>query len=250
MNSIGHLSHLTPYLRTAALALLLSGCAGHTWAPGPGVSAGDFEPTKARCSLMARHGGSDFVAYGNANYVAGAALGHAIGESIRTQADFNDCMQASGWRIADQTPQTVAAQQATLGQLRSIKVERDACFLAVRQNPRYYSLVSHLADISTGRYGMTQLADDRMPTPPESISLAAFRDETAPCRDKSQAAISRVAPAVAAVLNEVICGGRSGNDLPNKKADNLGRVGDTVIKIPGGCDGEVADGSTLVVSGV
>jgi hypothetical protein len=84
--------------------LTLAGCAGHKWAPGPGMSAVDFEPAKARCSLLARHGGSDFAAYGSPNYVAGAALGHALEEAARTQQDFNDCMLASGWQIADGQP--------------------------------------------------------------------------------------------------------------------------------------------------
>jgi hypothetical protein len=85
-----------------ALALASSACVpAHTWVPGPGATA-DFETTKGRCSLMARHSGSDFVAVGSESYVAGAAVGHAIGEANRTQADFNDCMSASGWRVADQ----------------------------------------------------------------------------------------------------------------------------------------------------
>jgi hypothetical protein len=76
------------------------------------MSAADFEPARARCSLFARHGGSGFVAVGSENYVAGAALGHAIGESIRAQRDFNDCMSASGW-IADGQALSAPIQPAT-----------------------------------------------------------------------------------------------------------------------------------------
>jgi hypothetical protein len=72
------------------------------------MSAADFEVAKAQCSLMARHGGSGFAAYGSANFVAGAALGNAIGESVRTQQDFNDCMLAGGWKLADQPSATAA----------------------------------------------------------------------------------------------------------------------------------------------
>jgi hypothetical protein len=96
--------HLTAL---AMAALSLSGCAVHQWAPGPGMSAADFDADKARCSLMARHGGSGFVAYGSPNFVAGATLGNAVGESVRTQQDFNDCMLVMGWKIADQ-PATAA----------------------------------------------------------------------------------------------------------------------------------------------
>ena len=37
----------------AVLALSVASCANHTWAPGPGANAGDFEPTKAKCSYIA-----------------------------------------------------------------------------------------------------------------------------------------------------------------------------------------------------
>jgi hypothetical protein len=93
------------------LVLSLGACAAHTWAPGPGMSAADFEPAKARCSLLARHSGSDFAAFGSESYVAGAAVGHVIGESVRTQQDFNDCMLAGGWRIADQPATAAPAAQ-------------------------------------------------------------------------------------------------------------------------------------------
>src|ERR1019366_2275803 len=63
--------------------LSVGGCASHTWTPGPGVSMADFEPTKARCSLMASNSGGGFAAYGSQNFVAGAALGNAVGESVR-----------------------------------------------------------------------------------------------------------------------------------------------------------------------
>lgn len=115
MNYLKFSRHSILSLGSVALLLLLSGCVTHTWAPGPGMSLSDSEPAKARCSLIARHGGSDFVAYGNRSYVAGAALGHAIGESVYLQQDFNDCLQVGSWQIADQSPQAVAAQEEALG---------------------------------------------------------------------------------------------------------------------------------------
>jgi hypothetical protein len=90
-----------------AVPLGLGGCA-HTWAPGPGTDIADFEPAKARCSLFARHSGDDFIAMGSQSYVAGASLGYALSESVRAQRDFDDCMVASGWRVADGA--TAAAQ--------------------------------------------------------------------------------------------------------------------------------------------
>jgi hypothetical protein len=93
--------HLLVASALLAIPLALGGCAPpHTWAPGPGTDLADFEPAKARCSIFARHSGSDFFAFGSPSYVAGATLGHATGETVRAQQDFDDCMVASGWRIA------------------------------------------------------------------------------------------------------------------------------------------------------
>lgn len=81
----------------------LAGCVSHTWAPGPGVHATFAEQT-AQCRILARHGGSGFYASGSASYVAGVAIGNAIGNAIQANADFNDCMAANGWEVADQAP--------------------------------------------------------------------------------------------------------------------------------------------------
>ncbi|MBV9784054.1 MAG: hypothetical protein JO264_09565 [Acidisphaera sp.] len=103
--------HVHRFLVTVLLPItfFLSACA-HTWVPGPGMNAEDLGPEKARCSYIARHGGSGFAAAGSPRYVAAAALGNAIGEAFRAQQDFNDCMEASGWRIADQ-PRTAGSAQ-------------------------------------------------------------------------------------------------------------------------------------------
>lgn len=80
--------------------VLLAGCASHTWAPGPDAR-GTFDEARGRCSLMARHSGHGFYAAGSERFVASAALGAAIGNAIRTQNDFNDCMSANGWVMTD-----------------------------------------------------------------------------------------------------------------------------------------------------
>lgn len=96
----------------ASLGLALTGCVQHTFAPGPGMSATDFDPDSARCRLFSRgaQSGFEFGAYGNPKFVAGAtagaALGYAIGSAIERNENFNDCMQARGWRIADGAPST------------------------------------------------------------------------------------------------------------------------------------------------
>jgi hypothetical protein len=184
------------------LLLSLGGCVSHNWAPGPGMNAGDFGPARARCSLLARHSGSGFSAYGSASYVAGAALGHAIGESIRANQDFNDCMEATGWRIADQPP-AAARQDPRVAQLSDIKAQGKTCVGAVRDKPIYAPLQSHLSNLDTGRFAMAQIADDRVPTDAEAQLLVAYLDDAAPCRDKFVAGVSELAPAAQPVLAQV-----------------------------------------------
>jgi len=98
-----------------ACAALLGGCVQHTFAPGPGMSAADFEPDSARCRLFARgaNPGQSFEAYGSQQFVAAsmtaAMVGGAIGDAIRTNVNYNDCMEAHGWRVADRPPPSAAA---------------------------------------------------------------------------------------------------------------------------------------------
>jgi len=86
---------------------LLTACANHTFAPGPGKSAFDYDPDSAQCRLFARGANPafNFAASGTPGFVAassaGAAIGYGIATAIRTNENYNDCMQAIGWRIAD-----------------------------------------------------------------------------------------------------------------------------------------------------
>jgi hypothetical protein len=91
--------HRFAIIAIIGIALLICGCAHATWVPAnPSVNAADFEPTKARCDYIARHGSqSGFYAQGNANFVAGAAIGHGIGTAVTAAQDFDDCMIMSGW---------------------------------------------------------------------------------------------------------------------------------------------------------
>lgn len=179
----------------ASAALGLAGCVTHTWAPGPGMSAADFGPATARCRLVARHGGSDFMAYGNAKEIAAAELGNAIGESIRANRDFNDCMEASGWRIADQ-----AAALLENPQFLELVAKRNACVQAARDEPEYAPLAAHFSDLATGRFSMQQLADGNRPTAQEGRLMARYADEVAPCVDSFIAGVGRLAPSAGGAL--------------------------------------------------
>lgn len=100
-------------IRLAALAGLLAvaGCVQHVWAPGPDAH-GTFAEQSARCRLMARADERGYIAFGSSSYVAGAAIGNAIGNAVRAQADFNDCMAASGWLAVDAAPASAEATAA------------------------------------------------------------------------------------------------------------------------------------------
>ena len=176
----------------------LGGCASHTWSPGPGLTLADFEPAKAECSLMARNSGSSFVAYGNANYVAGASLGHAIGESVRAQANFNDCMSAKGWRMA--TPQTVAASKAKADSIKAVIAKSSECFKEVRSRETFAPIASYFPDPKTGKHSMTQLAVEQLPTPSEARLMANWADETAPCRTQRIAGVEAISPEMASAM--------------------------------------------------
>ena len=190
------------YFAVAAFlaAGFLAGCATHTWAPGPNAK-GTFDEAKARCSLMARHSGGAFLAAGDPNFVAGATVGAAIGNAIRTQADFNDCISASGWVVADDQVKGKNAPDLKARATAILQESRD-CVAAIRRNPKYAMLEPHHVNISTGRYSLTQMSDTTTPTPEEASLLAAYGDETAICEDKMIAEVNELDPRTATTMRQ------------------------------------------------
>ena len=177
---------------------LLAGCAQHNWTPGPGMSLSQFEPEKAECSLVARNGGTGFYAYGNAKFVAGATLGHAIGESIRAQADFNNCMSARGWHIS--TPESVATTKINIDLAKAAAANFTTCLASVRGKEQYVPLSQYFSDSQTGKHNMTQLALDRIATPTEAKLFVSYTDEAGICIDSRQAQYERVSPELGTVM--------------------------------------------------
>jgi hypothetical protein len=181
------------------MAISLSACAPTIYAPSPGVNAASFEPTKAQCSLMARHGGGSFAAYGDANYVAGAALGNAIGEAARTQADFSDCMKMNGWMPV--TKEAAAARSIRGARLKGINDQRVGCIMAARAKPSYAPLQTHWADMTTG-YTMAQLTDDHPPAGAEAAALTMYSDDIKLCASTAITEVGKINPAMAAILSQ------------------------------------------------
>jgi len=178
-----------------AVPLILAGCATHTWAPGPGVSVADFDPTKARCSIMARNGGTGFAASGSASFVAGAALGNAIGNAIKANSDFNDCMVASGFQVADKTQGQQDRDAELKQQVKSYADAGKSCIANVQSDDKYTSIAGHFPDPMTGRFSMKQLADTSIPTPDEAQLVAEYYDDSAACRRLAIDGIVQVVPA-------------------------------------------------------
>jgi hypothetical protein len=188
------------YIGLILTLLSLVACAAPSqWAPGPGVSITEFGPTKARCSLMARHSGGSFSAYGSPNFVGGATLGNAIAETARAQADFGDCMTASGW--VPVTKEVVAARSIKVAQLHGIFDQRKACVAEIRTRAQYAILQSHWSD-ATGQYSMAQLTDDHAPTSVEAGALASYWDEIKICGNSALIEILKIEPGFAAILSQ------------------------------------------------
>lgn len=92
------------FLTTTAIALCLGGtltaCVQHQWAYGPTATM-PFEQASGRCKLVAMGAEEGYAAIGRPAFVAGAALGNAIGNAVRINEAFNACMEAAGFVVAD-----------------------------------------------------------------------------------------------------------------------------------------------------
>ncbi len=96
--------------------LTLTACAQHSYVPGPGMSGMALGPEAAQCRLFARGSSTSrgFGAAGSARFVAAATavalIAGGIAGAIEQNTNYNDCMQARGWRIAEVVkPAPVAA---------------------------------------------------------------------------------------------------------------------------------------------
>lgn len=94
----------------AVVALSVCACSYPHFVPGPGMSALDLEPDQARCRLIARglSPGFEYGASGStrdvAAYMAAATIASGIETAIQNNMNYNDCMEARGWRVAEKEP--------------------------------------------------------------------------------------------------------------------------------------------------
>ena len=78
------------------VAVSVTGCVQHQWAYGPGASI-PFGQASGQCKLEAMGSGQGYLAIGRPSFVAGAAIGNAIGNAVRANQTYNACMEAQGF---------------------------------------------------------------------------------------------------------------------------------------------------------
>ncbi|WP_027155635.1 hypothetical protein [Mesorhizobium sp. WSM2561] len=57
-----------------------------------------LEYAQAKCNMLAPATNQGYIAFGSASYVAGAAIGNALGNAIREEEFKKNCMALQGWR--------------------------------------------------------------------------------------------------------------------------------------------------------
>jgi hypothetical protein len=96
----------------AGLVAGLSSCAtNYTYQPII-PNPPNMEMTQARCQMLSGSVDQGYLAYGSTSYVAGAAIGNALGNAIREDQFIQQCMTMSGWRRVPLQPQSASAMPA------------------------------------------------------------------------------------------------------------------------------------------
>ena len=103
------------FVACGVLAISLGGCvtANTQFArigPGP-----ELAYAKAQCEISASSVDRGYVAWGSTSYVAGAAIGNALGNAIRESQFMKNCMILNGWQAVPEgaaAPAQVARAEA------------------------------------------------------------------------------------------------------------------------------------------
>jgi hypothetical protein len=98
------------------------------------------------------------------------------------------------------SPYAEAEQSSKIGQMNSLRDELKACIRIARENPTYGVLQAHFSDLSSDRFTIEQLTDDRVPTISESQLFAGYVDEVMSCNHRYADSVSQVSPAVARII--------------------------------------------------
>jgi hypothetical protein len=88
-------------LAAAAVCIVVSGCqtANQGQKQWVQIQAGDvFEVADAKCKLWSQQFQQGLYAQGTPGFVIGAQLGNAIGNAIRVQEAYTNCITIAGWK--------------------------------------------------------------------------------------------------------------------------------------------------------
>lgn len=80
------------------MVVALAGCAPMTFNK-PGATQAEFGADSAQCRFMARNMQTGYVAVGSPAFVAGAAIGNAIGNGVAVRQNYKDCMEMKGYAL-------------------------------------------------------------------------------------------------------------------------------------------------------
>lgn len=180
-------------LVTLLAGLLLSGCGQTLW-DKPGATPAEFSQDSARCRLIARGlnpGG--FYASGSPEFVAGAALGNAIGTAASQMGTYNDCMMASGY-----TPESPNLR-ASVDKIRPVLAHTAACISALYGAPAAEPIRRH-APFNPAEASPTQLSDPSFATADEVAAITLLYPQLQECRNNTLSQLSGSMPALVPIL--------------------------------------------------
>jgi hypothetical protein len=87
---------------------------------------------------------------------------------------------------------------------KPISAQRKACVAELRADPRFVLLIPHLPNLETATYSMAQTADERLPSAPEAVAMAAYWDGIVACSTTSRAAYARIEPRLEPILSDAL----------------------------------------------
>lgn len=162
----------------------------------PGATKAEFNQDSAKCRLVARGLNSgNFYAQGSESFVAGAALGNAIGTAITQRETYKDCMMAAGYTL--EGPRAAAL---ALG-IKPITARMTACVRSAYDAPEADSIRGKLP-FNAATATDEQLSDPSYVTGPEITAINALYPRVKVCQRDALAALAPVAPAIVPVLSQ------------------------------------------------
>lgn len=174
--------------------LTIAGCAPVIW-DKPGVTQAQFNQENAQCRMVARGmNPGTFYAEGKPAFVAGAALGNAIGTAINTAATYRDCMMATGY--TPENPQT----QANVAKIKPILAQTSACVVAVYSAPEAEPIRLH-SPYNPAETTPEQLADRAFVTDSEIAIIGALYPRLVECQQNTLRQISTPMPSLVPMLS-------------------------------------------------